>query len=142
MCIRDRLVDGQNQLPPNVKFFKETSPILVANLHTSEQAGHIERVCLPENKEHVCLRSLLLDLAKRGCNDVLVEAGAGLAGAFFRQGLVDELITYVAPKMMGSDARALFDLPLSIMDESLPIRFTDVRTIGRDIRITAVPEGE
>ena len=73
---------------------------------------------------------------------MLVEAGASLSGAFFRLGLVDELIVYVAPKVMGSAARALFDVPLRFMDEALPVRFTDVRSVGRDIRITAVPETE
>jgi len=136
------LLDSRNQLPLGEKFFKAESPILVANLDSDEKSGHIERMQFADVKGHVDLRQLLTELAGRQCNEVLVEAGAELAGAFFRQGLADELIIYVAPKLMGSDARPLFELPLQIMDESLPIRFTDVRTIGRDIRITAVPETE
>lgn len=148
------LLDSHNQLPLTEGFFKVESPILVANLERTENGrhlngridghtdGHIERMQFAESSGHVDLRQLLEDLGNRQCNQVLVEAGAELAGAFFKLGLVDELIVYVAPKIMGSKALPLFDLPLSIMDESLPIRFSDVRTVGRDIRITAIPEIE
>ena len=136
------LMDSHNQLPSKQRFFKIESPVLVANLERTEQRAHIEYKAFAESAGHVDLQQLLTELAQRQCNEVLVEAGAELAGAFFRQGLADELLIYVAPKLMGSDARPLFDLPLQIMDEALPVRFTDVRTIGRDIRITAVPETE
>ena len=136
------LLDSHNQLPPKEKFFKAKSPILVANLEGSEREGHIERMQFNDANSRVDLRQLLTELANRHCNEILVEAGAELAGAFFRQGLADELIIYVAPKLMGSAARPMFELPLAIMDESLPVRFSDVRTMGRDIRITAVPETE
>lgn len=136
------LLDSHNRLSEKASFFKAQSPILVANLERTHVQGHIERIQLDAHKGRVDLRALLNELADRGCNEVLVEAGAELAGAFFRQGLADELVVYMAPKLMGSKAHPLFDLPLAIMDESLPIRFTDVRTIGRDIRITAVPEVE
>jgi len=136
------LIDSRNQLDEKAKFFREISAVLVANLDRNTQEGHIELKCFPEKDGHVNLGALLAELAGRGCNELLVEAGAGLAGAFFRQGLVDEMVIYMAPKMMGSQARGLFDLPLSIMDEALPLRFIDVRTIGRDIKIVAVPELE
>ncbi len=136
------LIDSRNRLDQNAGFYKTDSPILVANLATDSQKDHIEHKRYAENQGHVNLLELLTDLAARGCNEVLIEAGAGLAGAFFRQGLVDEMVIYMAPKVMGSDARGLFDLPLSIMDEALPLRFVDVRPIGRDIKIVAVPELE
>ena len=136
------LIDSHNQLDGNAKFFRAKTPILIANLEKDAWDGHIEQKCFPGKDGHVNLNALLVELAERGCNELLVEAGAGLAGAFFRQGLVDEMVIYMAPKMMGSQARGLFDLPLSIMDEALPLRFIDVRTIGRDIKIVALPELE
>jgi diaminohydroxyphosphoribosylaminopyrimidine deaminase / 5-amino-6-(5-phosphoribosylamino)uracil reductase len=136
------LIDSHNQLDANAKFFRAKSTVMVANLDVDSLDGHIERKCFPEKDGHVNLGVLLAELAGRGCNELLVEAGAGLAGAFFRQGLVDEMVIYMAPKMMGSQARGMFDLSLSIMDEALPLRFIDVRTIGRDIKIVAVPELE
>lgn len=136
------LVDSQLKLEQNIKFYRTPGQILVANTQRSEMQNHIEFSQYPEKAGHIDLEALLADLAARQCNEVLVEAGAGLAGAFFRLGVVDELIIYMAPKVMGSDSRGLFDLPLKIMDEALPVRFTDVRSVGRDIRITAVPETE
>lgn len=146
-CLGDRqplrvLVDSQNRLDLRAKFYKANSPILVANLTKDARNNHVEHKSFPGQQGHIQLAELLKELAKRGCNEILVEAGAGLAGAFFRQGLVDEMVIYMAPKVMGSSARGLFDLPLSIMDEALPIRFVDVRNIGRDIKIVAVPELE
>ena len=137
------LVDSHLRLSQDARFFKTRESILVANVCEDGRHEHIERRAYAnEGAKQVDLEALLLDLASRGCNEVLVEAGASLSGAFFRLGLVDELIVYVAPKVMGSDARALFDVPLRFMDEALPVRFTDVRSVGRDIRITAVPETE
>jgi diaminohydroxyphosphoribosylaminopyrimidine deaminase/5-amino-6-(5-phosphoribosylamino)uracil reductase len=56
------------------------------------------------------LKQVLQKLAERGVNEVLVEAGAGVAGAFIAAKLVDELVVYVAPTLLGSDARPMFDL--------------------------------
>lgn len=102
----------------------------------------VEQLELPDAENRVDLRALLQELGKRQCNEVLVEAGATLAGAFLRQGLLDELIIYVAPKLLGSQARPLFDLPLDTMAKQLPVCIRDVRHVGNDLRITAVPDPE
>ena len=68
-----------------------------------------------------------------------MESGAGLAGAFMRARLVDELIVYMAPKLLGSQARALFELPFDAMAEAVDLEITDMRAIGHDWRITARP---
>lgn len=88
------------------------------------------------------LRQLLVALGERHCNDVLVEAGATLSGALVAAGLVDRLIVYMAPKLMGSNARPLLTLPLEAMGESINLNITDLRAIGPDWRITAIPEKE
>ncbi len=85
------------------------------------------------------LHQLLQQLAEQQCNEVLIESGATLAGAFISAGLVDELIIYMAPKLLGSDARPLLDLPLTRMNEQVELDITDVRAIGNDWRITATP---
>ena len=79
-------------------------------------------------------------LAAQQCNEVLVEAGAELAGAFLQAGLLDEIIVYMAPKLMGSNARPLFDLPLERMAQQIPLQIVDVRAIGCDWRITVKPD--
>ncbi|MBC6427906.1 MAG: bifunctional diaminohydroxyphosphoribosylaminopyrimidine deaminase/5-amino-6-(5-phosphoribosylamino)uracil reductase RibD [Cellvibrionales bacterium] len=136
------LLDSRNSAPRDEPFFQADGPILVANIERDGQEGQTEHRHFAERDGRVCLAELLAELGARECNEVLVEAGAELSAAFLRMGLVDELQIYVAPKLMGSDARPLFDLPLKIMDAALPLRFVEMHPIGRDLRITAVPETE
>ena len=87
---------------------------------------------------HVDLEALLRALAEREINEVLVEAGPTLAGAALQRRLVDELVLYLAPHLMGSDARGLFQLgPLASMRERVPLELFDVRQIGPDLRLRA-----
>ena len=86
------------------------------------------------------LREVLMRLAALGANEVLVEAGATLAGSFVRAGLVDEFVLYLAPTLLGSAARPLLELPLLTMDRQRRLQITDVRQVGGDIRILARPE--
>ncbi|MFT5116572.1 MAG: diaminohydroxyphosphoribosylaminopyrimidine deaminase [Kiritimatiellia bacterium] len=96
----------------------------------------VERVALSAGK--VGLAQVLTCLAERyECNDVLVEAGATLSGAFMQADLIDELIIYQAPILLGSDARGLMDLPLQSMQEKIQLNIIDQRSIGDDLRITA-----
>lgn len=77
-------------------------------------------------------------LGEREINEVLLETGATLAGAMLRAALIDELIVYQAPHLMGDQARGLFHLPgLERMAERIPLEITDLRQVGPDIRITA-----
>jgi diaminohydroxyphosphoribosylaminopyrimidine deaminase/5-amino-6-(5-phosphoribosylamino)uracil reductase len=95
------------------------------------QAGHGGRPVL---------RAVLEHLAALQANEVWVEAGPALAGAFVAAGLCDELVLYVAPSLLGGDAKPLLDLPsLARLDARLRLRFTDFRSVGDDLRITARP---
>ncbi|KLV11099.1 bifunctional diaminohydroxyphosphoribosylaminopyrimidine deaminase/5-amino-6-(5-phosphoribosylamino)uracil reductase [Photobacterium ganghwense] len=86
------------------------------------------------------LSALMDTLAGHDINHIWVEAGAGLAGALLAAGLVDELILYQAPKLMGSDSRGLVDLRgLTAMAQVPELIISDVRMVGPDIRITARP---
>ncbi|MBT8110557.1 MAG: bifunctional diaminohydroxyphosphoribosylaminopyrimidine deaminase/5-amino-6-(5-phosphoribosylamino)uracil reductase RibD [Gammaproteobacteria bacterium] len=82
--------------------------------------------------------AVLVDLAQRGINDVLVEAGPGVAGYLLQKELVDELVIYQAPHIMGSETRGMFQTPswLALADRKL-LEISDVRRIGGDTRITA-----
>lgn len=89
---------------------------------------------------HWTLMDVLCSLACDGINEVLVEAGAELAGAFVTAGLVDEFIIYQAPTVLGQDAKPLLYMPLlTQMDERLRWQVSDLRQIGKDIRIIAHP---
>lgn len=79
-------------------------------------------------------------LADAGINEVLVETGAELAGGFLQAGLVDEIVVYMAPKLLGSTARPMFQLPLEKMDEALDLELKSVRQVGQDLRLVYVPQ--
>lgn len=78
-------------------------------------------------------------LADAGINEVLLETGAELAGGFLQAGLVDEIVVYMAPKLLGSSARPLFQLPLEAMDEAVELELKSVRKVGQDLRLVYVP---
>ena len=107
------LVDGRLRVPLESAFY-QAGPALVATCAAAsarerfQDAGH-ELLALPSAEGHVDLHKLLVELAARGANEVLVEAGPRLAGAFARLGLVDEYRLFVAPKFLGSSARPLLD---------------------------------
>jgi diaminohydroxyphosphoribosylaminopyrimidine deaminase/5-amino-6-(5-phosphoribosylamino)uracil reductase len=84
--------------------------------------------------------AVLTLLGQRGCNEAWLEAGATLSGAFISAGLVDELVVYCAPCLLGNDARGLCLLPpISRMSERFQLEFIDVERIGADLRILARP---
>ena len=87
------------------------------------------------------LRAVLQLLAARGINEVQVEAGATLAGAFLAEGLVDELLLYVAPVVLGGHARPLFGgMDVGTMAERVQLQVVDTRRLGPDIRVLLRPE--
>ena len=97
-------------------------------------------VRLPQMGGRIDLGRVLAMLGERAVNEVLIESGPTLAGAMLQAGLVDELIVYQAPHLMGHGARALVNLPgLERMDERVELRFDDCRRVGDDLRLTLKP---
>ncbi|WP_442909024.1 bifunctional diaminohydroxyphosphoribosylaminopyrimidine deaminase/5-amino-6-(5-phosphoribosylamino)uracil reductase RibD [Halopseudomonas sp.] len=138
------LIDSLRRVPLDQRFFRETGPTLVISTSAEQaadsyQAIGSELLALPGDEGKVDLSTVLRTLAERGCNEVLVEAGAALSGAFWRAGLVDELIVYMAPRLLGSQARPLMQLPFESMSEAMDVAVSDMRAIGQDWRITARP---
>ncbi len=86
------------------------------------------------------IHELLKWLATENCNEVLVESGPILAGAFLSLGLVDEFWLYQAPTLLGSDARPMAVMPFEHMAQQLRLRPLDQRRVGRDLRTIFVPE--
>jgi diaminohydroxyphosphoribosylaminopyrimidine deaminase/5-amino-6-(5-phosphoribosylamino)uracil reductase len=86
------------------------------------------------------LVALLGELARRGVNHLMVEAGAGLNGALLQAGLVDEIVLYLAPSFIGHDARGLFAWPpLQDLAQQCRLTIDDVRMVGRDLRLCLRP---
>lgn len=137
------LIDGRLRVPLDAPFFGAGSALVVTCAAASAREryhadGH-DMLALPSSGGHVDLRKLLVELAARGVNDVLVEAGPKLAGAFTRMGLVDEFQIFVASKFMGSNARPLLDLPLAQMNEAFELKIIEMRAVGNDWRVIAIP---
>jgi diaminohydroxyphosphoribosylaminopyrimidine deaminase/5-amino-6-(5-phosphoribosylamino)uracil reductase len=133
------VVDSDLRMPVKAKILGGEK-VLLATAGDKVIRPDIETVVLPTPDKQVDLAALLTVLAKREVNELMVEAGADLNGALLRSKLIDELVFYVAPKLMGSDARAVFNLPGMIrMDQNIDLQVTDMRPIGQDWRITALP---
>ena len=99
-----------------------------------------ERAAVPVQGGRFDLDAVLALLAARGLNEVQLEAGATLAGAFLSAGLVDELLLYIAPVLLGERARPLFDgLHIDAMTERLQLQAIDSRRIGDDHRLLLRP---
>ena len=145
------VIDSRNRLTPDLAFFSQDYPIILVRgnfdkigLENIHQWPHfVEQVQLPMAKnivgeDKINLTALLTILAQRGLNDVLIESGASLAGAFIEQNLVDELILYQAPKLLGGDGKNLVEMPnIDTLAQAKSLAITDVRMVGCDVRITA-----
>lgn len=102
------------------------------------QATGAELLHLPGADGRVDLVALLGELARRGINELHVEAGPRLAGALMARGLVDELLCYLAPGLIGDSGRGLISLPApASLSDRVALRWHDIRQVGSDLRIIA-----
>ncbi len=130
---RTAVLDSDFRSPPESHVFKRHS--LVYTLASTEVPEGVvfEHATLPAStdRQGLDLKVLLDDLGRRGINNVLVEAGATLSGAFVRQNLVNELVLYQAPRLMGSAARGMLDLgTLTSMAEVIDLNLVSSTQIG------------
>lgn len=132
------ILDRQNKLHSELALFSNRGPVL----RVSDDNADVLVELNPNNQ--LDLRHTLTTLAKvHNINHIWVEAGATLAKSLLEQELVDELILYLAPKLMGSDGRGLFGaLGLTSMDQVPELDIQDCRMVGSDIRIVAVPKAK
>lgn len=137
------LIDGKQRVSQTARFFNQSGNILIAHYHPAQPwqrdealgtLGFWQSPETPNAKVH--LSALLQHLAQDGCNEVLVESGAQLAGAFIAADLVDELVLHCAPTLLGSNARPLLQLGLDTMAQQQRWHWQDVRQIGNDLKLT------
>nr|WP_219908439.1 bifunctional diaminohydroxyphosphoribosylaminopyrimidine deaminase/5-amino-6-(5-phosphoribosylamino)uracil reductase RibD [Photobacterium iliopiscarium] len=136
------IIDSQNRLTPEYQLFNLPGETILARttLGTEAWPDSVQQWQIPTqiNSNQLDLMALMSRLATYGINHIWVEAGASLAGALLQQQLVDSLILYQAPKLMGSDSRGLIDITgLTSMTQTPRLTITDVGVIGVDIRIMA-----
>ncbi|KJK08499.1 MULTISPECIES: bifunctional diaminohydroxyphosphoribosylaminopyrimidine deaminase/5-amino-6-(5-phosphoribosylamino)uracil reductase RibD [Pseudomonas] len=136
------LIDGRLRLPLDAPFY-QAGPALVVTAAEFDpryaEAGH-ELLRLPGAEGRIDLNALLVALAARGVNEVLLEAGARLVGAFAQKGLIDEYQIFVAGRILGSNARPLLEWPLETMSQAPHLKIIEMRAVGDDWRVTAVPK--
>jgi diaminohydroxyphosphoribosylaminopyrimidine deaminase / 5-amino-6-(5-phosphoribosylamino)uracil reductase len=132
------VTDTGLRVPADAALLKAEGPVLFAHgAHAERQLPEVEHLVCGE--EQVDLTLLLGALAERGCNEVLVEAGPRLVGAFLAKGLGDEMLVYIAPKLLGSDARPTALLPLAALDQAVEATIRDTIAVGDDLRVRLVP---
>lgn len=136
------ILDSQNRVTPQHQLVNVPGDVLLARLEKDQLAwpDSVEQWCVPGRENRIDLVLLMMQLAKRQVNSIWVEAGAQLAGALLQAGLVDELIVYMAPKLLGDNGRALCELPgLQHLKDAPEFVFSDVRQIGPDLRLRLKP---
>ena len=136
------VLDSRAQMPPTAKMLSAPGATLVivanapaAHCKVLESAG-AEVLALPDAQGRVDLPSLLGALAQRGINEATVESGARLNGAWLASGLVDEIILYQAPVLLGNAAQGLAEFSLERLADKFAPRVIDVRQVGADMRYT------
>lgn len=131
------LIDSRQRVPFDAPFYQADN----AWLATVQQPlpalpDGTGVLLLPETGGHIDLEALLRQLVQQHqANEVLVEAGARLCGAFLQAGLLDELVVYMAPKLLGSTARPLFELPLQQMAQAVELKISEIVPVGHDWRV-------
>lgn len=139
------VLDPRLRTPPSARLMDGTAPTLVfttqaaRNAEALEQRGaRVER--LPDRDGRLDLVALLERLAALECNEVLVEAGPTLAGSFVAAGLVDELVLYIAPCVLGDSARPMFRMPaLARLEDRWNFRVHESAQLGADLRLVLRP---
>ena len=137
------VVDSRLEIDPSARVLQGGRVLVVAAVENHLLASIIEArgaevIFLPNDAGKVDLQALMRELAKRGINELHVEAGFKLNGSLLREGLVDELLLYLAPSLIGDASRGLFHLPaLEDLAEKRTLQWRDVRQVGGDLRVVA-----
>ena len=141
------VVDSGLQTPPSARLFKAGSPVWIYAASTAAartqalQAAGAHLICLPDAQGKVDLAAMLRDLAQREINELHLEAGSKLNASFMRAGLVDELLVYLAPRLLGP-GQGLLALPaLESLDQGTALDFISCERMGPDLRILARVQG-
>jgi diaminohydroxyphosphoribosylaminopyrimidine deaminase/5-amino-6-(5-phosphoribosylamino)uracil reductase len=137
------VVDRQLEIPLDAHVLEGGHALIVTAQERPEKVRQLEQlgaqvVRLPNPEGKVDLAALMQELARRELNEVLVESGSRLNGALLRANLVDELVVYLAPHLLGDTARGMFDLgELNALDQRVELTIRDIRRIDTDLRVVA-----
>ncbi|NMH58918.1 bifunctional diaminohydroxyphosphoribosylaminopyrimidine deaminase/5-amino-6-(5-phosphoribosylamino)uracil reductase RibD [Alteromonas ponticola] len=131
------VIDSKGVIPVDSQLLNDSHTTVIATTNQALQLDGNEIMRLPAYNEKVCLATLVNELGKRQMNHVWVEAGPGLAGALLQAGLVDELIVYQAPLILGDKAVSMMTLPdFSDLSQAYSLTLAQSRQVGSDTKMT------
>ncbi|GAB2906741.1 bifunctional diaminohydroxyphosphoribosylaminopyrimidine deaminase/5-amino-6-(5-phosphoribosylamino)uracil reductase RibD [Nonomuraea fastidiosa] len=133
------VVDPDARTPATARVLDDEAPTLIAVADDVDTGLKADLLRLPRHDAGLDLRALLAELAARQLVSVFLEGGPALAGSFVKEGLVDRVVAYVAPALLGSGKAALGAAGVGTIGELHRLRFDDVTVIGPDVRLTARP---
>jgi diaminohydroxyphosphoribosylaminopyrimidine deaminase / 5-amino-6-(5-phosphoribosylamino)uracil reductase len=138
------VLDSSLRIPLSAKVLDGSMPTLLCHdqavqVPESIRAAPVQKLPLHRDDTGLDLGGLMAHLTTQQCNEILVESGPRLVGALLQAGLLDELIVYMAPSLLGDKARPLLELPLEHMADKIQLTLDDVRKVGTDWRFTAIP---
>lgn len=140
------VVDSKLRTPTTARMLSLPGRTLIVAAQDNDRSRALveakaETIALPSAASSVDLAALMHLLAERGMNEVLVEAGPRLCGALLSERLVDEIIFYMAPQLLGDGARGMFQLPgIATLKDRIALAVTDMRAVGDDWRVCAIPQ--
>ena len=136
------IVDSQNRVMPTHRIIAQSGETWLARTQCDEQhwPDSVTQFSVPHHNGRLDLVSMMMLLGRKQINSVWVEAGAQFAGALLQAGVVDELIVYLSPRLLGDAGRGLCHLPgLEKLEEAPAFTFSDIRQVGPDVRLTLSP---
>ena len=132
------IVDSRLETPPTARILQGEKALVFAA--TDGALQNAEVVCLPNKSQKVDLPAMLEELARRGVNELHVEAGFRLNGSLVREGCVDEFLLYFNPSFLGDGAQGMLDLPpFSELEKRPRLKILGLERFGDDLRILARP---
>jgi diaminohydroxyphosphoribosylaminopyrimidine deaminase/5-amino-6-(5-phosphoribosylamino)uracil reductase len=139
------VLDSRRRMPPTAKLLGLDGQVVVYSTASAENSELLDSenvdLRLAGSGDRVDLQTVLESLAAEyQCNDVLIEAGPTLCGAFFQSKLVDELVVYIAPKLLGSDAKPLLDLVgITQMSAAPEFQIVETQQLDNDVKLVLKP---
>jgi diaminohydroxyphosphoribosylaminopyrimidine deaminase / 5-amino-6-(5-phosphoribosylamino)uracil reductase len=137
------VVDSRFETPLSARLLKEGKTLVAGAVNEAKRIAALEKagaetVTIPNDRGKVELFKLMEELARRELNEIHVEGGTKLNGSLLQAGVVDELLVYLAPSVIGDSGRGMFSLPeLTELSRSTTLKIHEVERVGEDLRIVA-----
>jgi diaminohydroxyphosphoribosylaminopyrimidine deaminase/5-amino-6-(5-phosphoribosylamino)uracil reductase len=132
------IVDSRLETPAKARVLEGGNSLIFFGATSNRPPPGAEAISMPNAQGKVDLAAMLVELARRGVNELHVEAGFKLNGSLAREGCVDEMLVYLAPSFLGDSAQGMLDLAqMTSLDQRLRVTLRSVERVGEDLRIVA-----